>query len=45
MLLAEYKHTMFIARKGSWNRTRNFAYDVINVSPSADGRSCTVKMK
>jgi hypothetical protein len=30
---------MFIARKGSWNRTEKFGYDVVNVRLSADGKS------
>ena len=42
MFPAEYKNTMFIARKGSWNRTQRLGYDVLNVRPSADGKS--VKM-
>lgn len=42
MFPAEYKNTMFIARKGSWNRTVKFGYDVINVAPSADGNSAKV---
>jgi hypothetical protein len=39
MFPKEYKGTMFIARKGSWNRTEKFGYDVVNVRPSADGKS------
>ncbi len=42
MFPAEYKNTMFIARKGSWNRTVKFGYDVINVVPGADGNSAKV---
>ena len=42
MFPAEYKDTMFIARKGSWNRTQKFGYDVVNVRPSADGKSAKV---
>lgn len=42
MFPAEYRNTMFIARKGSWNRTRKFGYDVVNVKPGADGRSARV---
>jgi cytochrome c553 len=39
MFPKEYKGTMFIARKGSWNRTEKFGYDVVNVRLSADGKS------
>ena len=39
MFPKEYKGTMFIARKGSWNRTKKFGYDVVNVRVSADGKS------
>jgi len=42
MFPAEYRNTMFIARKGSWNRSKKFGYDVVNVRPSADGKSATV---
>jgi glucose/arabinose dehydrogenase len=38
-----YQNTMFIARKGSWNRTVKFGFDVANVRPSKDGRKATVK--
>jgi glucose/arabinose dehydrogenase len=34
---------MFVARKGSWNRTVKFGFDVANVRPSKDGRKATVK--
>jgi len=39
MFPAEYRNTMFIARKGSWNRTKPNGFDVVNVRPSADGKS------
>jgi glucose/arabinose dehydrogenase len=42
MFPAEYKNTLFIARKGSWNRMQKFGYDVVNVRPSADGKSAKV---
>ena len=42
MFPAAYKNTMFVARKGSWNRTKRFGYDVVNVVPSADGKSAKV---
>jgi glucose/arabinose dehydrogenase len=43
MFPEEYQNTMFIARKGSWNRTVKFGFDVINVRPSQDGRKAAVK--
>jgi len=43
MFPAEYKDTLFIARKGSWNRTKKFGYDVVNVKVSPDGKRATVK--
>jgi glucose/arabinose dehydrogenase len=43
MFPKEYQGTMFIARKGSWNRTVKFGFDVANVRPSADGKSAKVK--
>jgi glucose/arabinose dehydrogenase len=43
MFPKEYQNTMFIARKGSWNRTVKFGFDVANVRPSADGKSASVK--
>jgi len=39
MFPAEYRNTMFVARKGSWNRTRKFGYDVVTVKADADGRN------
>lgn len=38
MFPASYNGTMFIARKGSWNRTDKIGFDVVNVRPSADGK-------
>jgi len=43
MFPKEYQNTMFIARKGSWNRAVKFGFDVANVRPSKDGRKATVK--
>ncbi|HEY5636244.1 MAG TPA: PQQ-dependent sugar dehydrogenase [Burkholderiales bacterium] len=34
-----YQGTMFIARKGSWNRTKKFGYDVVTVKSGADGKN------
>jgi glucose/arabinose dehydrogenase len=42
MFPAEYQNTMFIARKGSWNRSKPNGFDVVNVRPSADGKSAKV---
>jgi glucose/arabinose dehydrogenase len=38
-----YRNSLFIARKGSWNRTKKFGYDVVNVRVSADGKNPKVK--
>ncbi len=42
MFPSQYKNTMFIARKGSWNRTQKYGYDVVNAVPSADGKSVKI---
>jgi glucose/arabinose dehydrogenase len=42
MFPKEYQNTMFIARKGSWNRDVKYGFDVVNVRPSADGKSAKV---
>jgi glucose/arabinose dehydrogenase len=42
MFPAEYRNAMFVARKGSWNRTKKFGYDVITVRTDADGRNAKV---
>jgi glucose/arabinose dehydrogenase len=42
MFPAAYKNTLFIARKGSWNRTKKFGFDVVNVKVGADGKSAKV---
>jgi glucose/arabinose dehydrogenase len=39
MFPAEYKNTMFVARKGSWNRTQKSGYDVVTVMADADGKN------
>jgi glucose/arabinose dehydrogenase len=43
MFPADYRNTMFIARKGSWNRTKPSGFDVVNVRVGADGKSASVK--
>ena len=39
MFPAEYKNAMFVARKGSWNRTVKNGYDVVTVKADADGKN------
>ncbi len=39
MFPAEYKNTMFLARKGSWNRSVKSGFDVVNVRTDADGKN------
>jgi glucose/arabinose dehydrogenase len=42
MFPASYKETMFIARRGSWNRTKLSGFDVVTVKPGADGKGAKV---
>ena len=42
MFPAEYKNAMFIARKGSWNRTKKLGYDVVMVKTGDDGSNAQV---
>jgi glucose/arabinose dehydrogenase len=42
MFPAEYRDTMFIARKGSWNRSKPFGFDVVNVRAGPDGKNARV---
>jgi len=37
-----YRNAIFVARKGSWNRTRLFGYDVVTVKVGADGKNAQV---
>jgi len=37
MFPPEYRHVAFIARRGSWNRTQKFGYDVAVALPKPDG--------
>jgi glucose/arabinose dehydrogenase len=39
MFPAEYKDQAFVARRGSWNRSRLNGYDVQSVKVSADGKT------
>ncbi len=43
MFPKEYVNTMFIARKGSWNRTVKIGFDVVNVRAAPNNKSATVK--
>jgi glucose/arabinose dehydrogenase len=42
MFPASYKETMFIARRGSWNRTKLSGFDVVTVKAGADGKGAKV---
>src|SRR5687768_13824240 len=39
MFPAEYRDTMFVVRKGSWNRTKPMGFDVVNVRVGEDGKA------
>jgi glucose/arabinose dehydrogenase len=39
MFPAEYQNTMFLVRKGSWNRTKPNGFDVVNVRVGEDGKA------
>ncbi len=40
---AEYRNSMLVARKGSWNRNTKFGYDVVRVTADANGRNVKVE--
>jgi glucose/arabinose dehydrogenase len=42
MFPSAYKNTIFLARKGSWNRTQLFGFDIANVQVDADGKNAKV---
>ncbi len=42
MFPAEYQGVAFVARKGSWNRTKKFGYDVVTVRANADGKGAKI---
>src|SRR5687767_14331874 len=42
MFPAEYQNAMFIARKGSWNRSKPTGFDVVTARASADGKQAKV---
>jgi glucose/arabinose dehydrogenase len=37
MFPAQYQNVAFVARRGSWNRTQKYGYDVVVARPQADG--------
>jgi glucose/arabinose dehydrogenase len=43
MFPPEYKNALFVARKGSWNRTQKFGYDVVVVRTDAQGNNPLVR--
>lgn len=43
MFPAEYRNALFVARKGSWNRTKKFGYDVVVVRADANGANARVE--
>jgi glucose/arabinose dehydrogenase len=43
MFPAEYRNAAFVARKGSWNRTKKFGYDVVVVRADANGSNARVQ--
>jgi glucose/arabinose dehydrogenase len=42
MFPKEYQGVAFVARKGSWNRTVKFGYDVVTVKAGPDGKNAKV---
>jgi glucose/arabinose dehydrogenase len=42
MFPAEYRDTLFVARKGSWNRTVKFGFDVVNIRVTPDGKNAKI---
>ncbi len=42
MFPKEYQNTAFIARKGSWNRSKPFGFDVVNVKVGDGGKSAKI---
>lgn len=42
MFPAEYRNTLLVARKGSWNRSKKFGYDVVAVRTDASGGNARV---
>jgi glucose/arabinose dehydrogenase len=42
MFPTDYQGTMFVMRKGSWNRTKKTGYDVVSVRSTPDGKNTVV---
>lgn len=42
MFPADYRDAVFIARRGSWNRTEKMGYDVLTVRATPDGKNAEV---
>lgn len=42
MFPAQYRNVAFVARKGSWNRTQKFGFDVVTVTTDADGKNAKI---
>jgi glucose/arabinose dehydrogenase len=42
MFPPEYRNVAFVARKGSWNRTQKFGYDVVTVRADANGSNARI---
>jgi glucose/arabinose dehydrogenase len=43
MFPTDYADAIFVARRGSWNRTEKIGYDVVTVWATPDGRNAQVK--
>lgn len=43
MFPAEYRNVAFVARKGSWNRTKKFGYDVVTIRTDANGGNARIE--
>lgn len=43
MFPAEYRNVAFVARKGSWNRTKKYGYDVVAVQTDASGQNAKIR--
>jgi glucose/arabinose dehydrogenase len=43
MFPAEYRGRIFVARRGSWNRTKKAGYDIVSVKVSADGKEAKIE--
>jgi glucose/arabinose dehydrogenase len=42
MFPAEYRNARFIARKGSWNRSKKIGFDVVAATADGDGRNVRI---